>query len=366
MTTAEHLSAYDLILTTRSPLFIGSGKTCAKTDYIFDRYTETVRMINPEALFAWLFDRRLADRYERFILSGNPYLDRFLKECGIPDRELDGLCLYTVSAADALDDSHSLKEIHTFMRDAQNRAYIPGSSIKGALRTVILSGMVTKETRGVWPDDQNKFRRARQMQTLEGQYLNTLSLKKDRSGNNVNDPVNSILRGISVSDSEPIPDSAIILVGKIDANERGEYKKLPLCRECVRPGTELIFKLTVDHSVLPDCSAETLLQMIRAFDALYQKTYLSRFTPPRGAASVSYQNALILGGGAGYFSKTLTYPYLGVQEGMEFTKRIMMEQFRRHGHERDISKHGVSPHTMKYGMYRGQFYPYGLCEVRIE
>lgn len=366
MTKTEHLSVYDLVLTTRSPLFVGSGKTCAKTDYIFDRSAETVRMIDPEKLFAWLYSHRLADRYERFVLSGDQYLDRFLKDNRITDRELDELCLYTVSAADALDESHSLKELHTFMRDAQNRAYIPGSSIKGALRTVILSGMVAKETSGVWPDDPKKFQRARQMQTLEGQYLNTLSLKKDRKGSIANDPVNCILRGLSVSDSEPIPDTEIILVGKIDANERGEYKKLPLCRECVRPGAALKFRLTVDHSVLPEYSAETLLQMINEFDAFYQRTYLSRFISPRGAASVSYQNALILGGGAGYFSKTLTYPYLGVQEGMRYTEWIMTEQFRRHGHDKDISKHGVSPHTMKYGMYRGKLYPYGVCEVSIK
>ena len=43
----------------------------------------------------------------------------------------------------------------------------------------------------------------------------------------------------------------------------------------------------------------------------------------------------------------------------------MSEQFRRHGHDKDISKHGISPHMMKYGRYQGQLYPYGVCEVSI-
>lgn len=365
MTNIEHLSAFDLVLTARAPLFIGSGKTCAKTDYIFDQYSETVRMIDPEALFAWLLDRDLADRYERFILSGETDLAGFLTDCGITNQELDRLSLYTLSAADALDGAHSLKELRTFMRDAQNRAYIPGSSVKGALRTVILTGMVTKKTRGVWPDEPNKSRRAKQMQTLEGKYLNTLSLKKDRFGSIVNDPVNSILRGISISDSEPIPDSAIILAGKIDADETGAVHSLNLCRECVRPGTKIRFKLTVDRSVLPDCSPETLRQMIEKFDAFYQKTYLSRFTPPCGAVSASYQNALILGGGAGFFSKTLAYPYLGEKAGMRYTQEVMQKAFKAHYHETDIEEHGVSPHTMKYAKYQDQLYPYGVCEVSI-
>lgn len=204
------------------------------------------------------------------------------------------------------------------------------------------------------------------MQTLEGLYLNTLSLKRDRSGNTVNDPVNSILRGLSVSDSEPIPDSELILVGKIDANEKGEYKKLPLCRECIRPGVRLRFQLTLDHSVLPaGFTAESLMQMIRDFDTFYQRTYLSRFSPPRGAQGVAYQNALILGGGAGFFSKSLAYPYLGTPKGMQYTEKRMCEQFRKHKHEKDIAEHGVSPHTMKYGMVEGKLYPYGVCEVSI-
>ena len=366
MIKMDHLTVCDLILTTRSPLHIGSGNTCAKTDYLFDPRTETVSMINPDALLAWLYRGQLADRYERFVLSGDTRLFHFLKDCGITDRELDQLCLYRVNASDALDDSHSLKEIHTFIRDSRHQAYIPGSSVKGALRTVILSGLIAKEKKGRWPDATRKTESARQMQKLEGLYLDTLTLKKDKFGNVANDPVNSILRGLSISDSEPIPDENLILVGKNDVDEKGEYKKLPLCRECIRPGTELRFKMTMDHSALPKVfTAETLVQMIRDFDAFYQKTYLSRFKPPAGASPVSYQNSLILGGGSGFFSKSLAYPYLGTPEGMRYAEKRMSEQFRRHGHDKDISKHGISPHMMKYGRYQGQLYPYGVCEVSI-
>lgn len=366
MTRTEHLSVYDLILTTRSPLHIGSGNVIAKTEYLFDPRTETVTLINTEALLNWLYRMRLADSYESFVLSGDTRLYRFLRDHNITNRDLKDLGLYSVNAADALDDSHSLKEIHTFIRDSNYRAYIPGSSIKGAFRTVILAGMMTKNKIGSWPNDSSKSRNARQMQELEGQYLNILSLKKDRAGNRINDPVNSILRGLSISDSEPISDSNMILVGKIDVNEKGEYKKIPLCRECIRPDTTLRFKLTLDHSALPEeFTSESLIKLILAFDDFYDKTYLARFTPPSDASPISYLNAIILGGGAGFFAKSLAYPYLGIQNGMQYTERIMREQFRKHKHEQDISKHGISPHTMKYGKYRGELYPFGVCGVQI-
>ncbi len=366
MTRTEHLEVYDLIITTRSPLYIGSGNVCAKTDYLFDPRAEKVTMINTEALFAWLYKMRLVDSYEQFVLSGDTRLYRFLKDHGITNQDLKNVSLYNVNAADALDDSHSLKEIHTFIRDSGHRAYIPGSSVKGAFRTIILAGLMAEKKIGTWPNDSNRGRKARQMQDLEGLYLNTLTLKKDKTGKRVNDPVNSILRGLCISDSEPISDSDMILVGKIDVNESGEYKKLPLCRECIRPDTRLKFKLTLDHSTLPgDFTIESLMRWILAFDDYYEETYLARFDPPYDAASVSYRNAIILGGGAGFFAKTLTYPYLGVRDGMQYTESIMREQFRRHGHEKDISKHGVSPHTMKYGKYRGELYPIGVCGVQI-
>ena len=366
MTRIEHLSVCDLILTTRAPVFVGSGNKCAKTDYLFDPRTQTVSMIDPDALFAWLYRRKLADRYESFVLSGDTRLYAFLRDCRITNQELDELCLYRVNAADALDDNHSLKELHTFVRDSRHRAYVPGSSVKGALRTVLLAGLIAQEKKGAWPDAPKGNRRARQMQELEGEYLNTLALKRDRNGSIVNDPVNSILRGLSVSDSAPISDEDLILVGKVDVNEKGEYKKLPLCRECVRPGVELRFRLTLDHSALPDAfTAERIMRMINDFDAYYRKTCLARFVPPPNTHAVSYQDALILGGGAGFFAKSLAYPYLGTGEGMRYTESIMLEQFRKHGHDKDISTHGISPHTMKYGQYEGELYPYGICGVRL-
>ncbi len=368
MIRKEHLEIYDLTLTACSPLHIGSGNICAKTDYLFEPRSATVRMIDPDALFDFLYSRNLVEQYENFIFSGDTRMYRFLRDCRLSDRDISGLCLYQVDASDALDDSHSLKEIHTFMRDSSHRVYIPGSSVKGALRTALLACLMMKEKKGNWPNEtsRNKSRKARQMQTLEGEYLHTLSLKKDKNGQTANDPVNSILRGLSVSDSTTVSDEDMILVGKIDVNEKGESRKLPLCRECIRPGTTLHFKLTLDHSALPtDFDSERIMEYIRDFYRFYKRNYISRFTPPQNAVTLNTQNVLILGGGSGYFAKTLSYPYLGMEDGLRYTAEEMSTQFYRHGHDKDVTEHNVSPHMMKYGKYQGYLYPYGVCEVKI-
>lgn len=360
-----HLQVYELTLTTRSPLFIGSGKVCGKAEYVFDPRRSTVMMIDPDRFLPYLLEHRLLDSYEKFVFSGMTDMNGFFRSCSIPDEEVRALSYYTVNAADALDASHSLKEIHSFVRDAAHRVYVPGSSVKGALRTVLLEQMIEQERKGSWPRETIKAKNARLMQQLEGEYLNTLALKKDRSGSAVNDAVNSILRGIQISDSAPVPNNRMMLSGKTDVNSFGEEKKIPLCRECTVPGTEICFKLTIDRSVLKNgFTAETILAAVSGFDAYYNE-YMSGFPTPRSAAGVSYDGCLILGGGTGFFAKSLAYPYLGFDDGLTYTADTMKRSFRRHKHEDDAGSYGISPHTAKYGQYKGKLYPYGVCEVTL-
>ena len=181
----------------------------------------------------------------------------------------------------------------------------------------------------------------------------------------LDDAVNSILRGLSISDSLPVSDTCMILAGKTDADPNGQTHRINLCRECIRPGTKLHFKLTLDQSVLHQkITAEGLMRSIRTFDSFYEKTYLCHFTAPRHAAEVSYDNTLFLGGGVGFFSKTLTYPYLGEKDGLQAAINELNRSFRKHRHEEDRVD-GISPRTIKYALYEGELYPYGLCEVKL-
>lgn len=366
MIREEQLEIYDLTLTARAPVFIGSGKNYVKKEYIFldpqrlRVQRAQVLLMDESKFFALLLRRGLVDKYERFMLSSKTDLYRFLTDdCGLKFGEISDVSRYRIGVSDALDSEHSLKEIKAFVRDAHGRAYVPGSSLKGALRTVLLTDMILRE---------NKPRPApRDMRRgfPEGDYLHTLALKKDRNGRILDDAVNSVMRGFSISDSLPVDDSAMILSGKIDADTRGETQRINICRECVKPGTELKFKLTLDRSVLKDkITAESLMRSINKFDRFYEEKYLRHFTAPYRAADISYENSIILGGGTGFFSKSLLYPAHGEKEGLRLTSETLSRSFRAHRHERDIDL-GISPRMVKYGSYGGQLYPYGLCGVSI-
>ena len=73
----------------------------------------------------------------------------------------------------------------------------------------------------------------------------------------------------------------------------------------------------------------------------------------------------MLGGGVGFFSKSLAYPYLGEEKGLQWTSRRLSLAFRNHHHERDVEL-GISPRTLKYGRYRQRLHAYGACEVTIQ
>ena len=360
------LEVFDLTLTAKAPVFVGSGKSYVKKEYVFltPRFArvscDEVMLLDETKFFHLLLERKLEDKYTQFMLGAQTDLYRFLTaECCLSLNDIRAVSRYSIAAADALDAEHSLKEINAFVRGADGRVYVPGSSVKGALRTAILTDWILSDNspHSAFGDTRKGF--------PEGTYLHTLKLKKDRNGAVLDDAVNSILRGLSISDSLPVSDTCMILAGKIDADPDGQTHRINLCRECIRPGTALHFKLTLDQSVLHQkITAEGLMRSIRTFDSFYEKAYLRHFTVPRHAAEVSYDNTLFLGGGVGFFSKTLTYPYLGEKDGLQAAINELNRSFRKHRHEEDRAD-GISPRTTKYALYEGELYPYGLCEVKL-
>ena len=352
---------FDLILTAWSPLFVGNGHSYTKKEYMHDIRSGKVSFFDAQKFFSFLVERNLVEKYTQFMLSGQSSLWEFLtRDCRIPDTDLKPLTLYQVAVGDALDASHSLKEIHAFQRDTYGRAYVPGSSVKGALRTAWLLNAVLDDTTA-----KHTLPSGRKAAFPEEDYVNLLRLSQKRRS----DAVNSIFRGIQISDSQPIPDERMMLTGKFDANMQGGFPPnskhgVPLCRECVAPSTHIRFRLTLDQSILKGrITKETLEHAIQRYDAYYQQTYGRKFTPPTGSVSLPRQPYLILGGGAGFFSKSLAYPYLGEELGLRWTaKQMKMSHGSKHDHD---VENGISPHTMKYARFNGRFYPYGYCGVSI-
>lgn len=355
MIAQDHLQVYTLTLTARGLVHIGNGQKTPRKEYIFDPNRNMVSFLNEQAFFDLLIRENLVDLFESFCLSNSGDLYSFLyRTCRLKPEQVDPAVMYQLSVGDALDENHSLRDINRFMRDAQGRAYVPGSSVKGALRTALLYRLISREDPST---HQLTFRGI-----PEDQYLHTLKLQPMRPA----DAVNSLMRGLLVSDSEPIPHQSLVLSRKLDGFLSGQLHPIPLCRECIAPGAILRFRLTLDQSVLKgQITAQTLLEAISAFAAYNRQQLESAFARPDGFIVPKTENMLYLGGGAGFFTKTLVYPYVGKRTGLNWTSDQLGRAFRAHRHTEKDPQAGISPRTLKYGQYREKPYAFGPCEVNL-
>ena len=355
-----HLQVFDLALETRSPVFIGCGKSYTKKEYLFDSKRNMVSFLDERAMFTYLAEHNLADAYERYILGsvGRNLQDFLLNICQIPKLQIRAWTRCQIYAGDALDDNHSLKEIQRFIRNGRNQVYMPGSSIKGALRTALLKAMLLRNPPRN-PDTKLPFDR---YSSFEDRYFHTLALRNEKNqaiptGN----PLNSLLRGVKVSDSLPIGDDKMCLTRKIDEFTDNTCNTINICRECLKPGTTIRAVLTLDQSILQGrITKDTIAQAIAEASAHYQEAVIRHY--PQSANGMN-SRTILLGGGVGFQSKTVTDPYYG-GKAMEVTMDVLKKAFPKHHHERD-NQDGISPRALKQTDFNNAAYSYGVCEVTI-
>lgn len=355
-----HLEIYELILDVKSPVFIGCGRSYTKKEYVFDPQSKTAAFPDEQRMFTYLAEHGLADAYEDYMVRGmgHDLRDFLLNYAKVPQAQINDWTRCRIDAGDALDEGHSLKEILRFVRDGQNRIYVPGSSIKGALRTILLSAML-KETPPVNPDPNLPFDRR---SNIEADYFHTLHLKKDRNQMpDTRNVLNSMLQGLRISDSLPIPDSSLCLAAKIDTLDDGEQNRINICRECIRPGTRIYCTMTLDRTMLQNQLTQAYIeQAITVFSAHYQDTVCRHYP---GAKQMMNEKTILLGGGVGFQSKTVTSLYYG-NDALKVTVNIMKQKFPHHNHGKDLSK-GFSPRALKQTRYHGETCPFGVCEATI-
>lgn len=340
-----------------------------KKDYVYDRQAKKVRIIDESKLFALLLRHGLVDAYEHFILQQeSSSLGDFLRDCKISGKEMNAISLYTVSVGDALTESRALTKIQAFIKNKHHRAYIPGSSLKGALRTVILHELMDQ--------DQNKQERELifldekgNLKINEAKYLNTLQYNTEKA----EDEINSIMRTIAVSDSSTASNHEMILARKDDLSVVGNQNTLNLVRECIAPGVTLHATLTVDtlisrHTAVSNgqkIDGAWIANAIKNYSNYYNQSYLRHFKNPKVSIPDLDSDCIVLGGGSGYFGKNLMYTILGKEKGLQRVSGIMKKNFSGHHHEED-EYIGISPHMLKCGTVNGRLMHYGICRIAVK
>lgn len=387
-------------LTCIAPVHTGSGEKRRAFEYLYDGRKNEVAFPDASKWIALLAQHGLMDDFALAIERG-AFRERSLREWllreGVKEGTLRSIVLRraaTPSLVTAERGRKSLNDIVCQTTLADGRPYIPGSTIKGALRTGLLYDAIRRDPlrfRPLWGRIRTETGNLRDRKKawerivaeLEQAVLHTLALPGTKPG----DAVSSALRGLRVSDAVGTGSADTVVLQKVDtttkrSKEGKNESRLPLFRECIPTGRTLRFSITADLTMLGTCGITSLTQVTQALHAYTadglrrQKQAIlpmnPRFYQPLFEEAETAD--LLLGGGTGFLAKTLVYALADSdEEAREFIAAYLDEQFavrdRRTGRYEPTHKHKqfdrtLSPRTLKRAVMGQDDWIMGLCALR--
>ncbi len=365
------LQSYQGIVTAVSPIHIGNGMTYNKKEFILLQAKRPLVIIpDMRKLYAHICSLGYSADFEDFMLdSEQKDLSSWLKAHKVTKDFYRTVGAYSLSN---LDSNVKLNEINSFIKDGgTGLPYIPGSSIKGMLRTCLMIWEIAKNRKSTIIPQINSMAEAlpradknylrNEIKNIESQIFNTLARNKKK----YEDMVNSCLAGLIVGDSKCFDYKQLTLAQVSSLNLNGQDKKLNVFKECIIPGTRIDFTLTLDRSLCP-YSIEDIKESID-FSA---KLVFSRFYTKFKVMPINSSGIFWLGGNTGFSSKTILQALFDEKEAINKTDAVFKHTlgqkiYKMHGHNRDVQI-GIAPHSCRCCSYFGKLYDVGRCRVEFK
>lgn len=364
-----------------SPVFVGSGEKFKKSEYIYDKRAGEVHFLDESGWIRFLGRHGIMEDFSNALLANPFHLNLF----GYLSHQ-DRLCRQYGSIGNIM---HAMKQeeailrtepylgnrdkgpgdIAGFVLDARGNPYIPGSSLKGAFRTAILAHHIL-QNRGAYSKDWENIRRAAGNKRDMGKAMDNLereaAIPLDKNGKR--DMVKSHFRGLTVSDASLV-NGGLCVVPKTDLGlHTFRTHEVSLFRETLKADSTLEFTLGLDD----DASAmghfgihnfkdfvDVLREFVKFQYEILKKPFESFATEELHDIKGAKNADLVLGGGAGYISKTLVYALAPNKEDAVYVVRKLMENMFKRGHHGKDTE--ISPHALKLAEVDGRNYLMGLC-----
>lgn len=348
-----------------TPIFIGGNesKNLKKLDYIYE--DNKINIINQEKLLNYLEDKKLYDSFFKLLKSGSKKfsISDFFRENNLIDYRTR---IYKESIDITGYNKNTVNEINRFVSDGYSKKYIPGSSLKG---------MIVNAIKCKYMNDHNfEMRGLRELDQLRGRDFDRELSSKSRDIEKILiDEDNKLAQYIQVSDSKVIDDKSTFFGVKEDLVLKAKEVKInsiSLCREYLKPGIKVQFSIKVQYDKLNKLGIYSFEDIVKALefktnDVIKMQSKIVE-SAQKCNIKVRYSNNndtpnAILGGGAGYFSKSALY---NSSKDKQMIYRLVAKQLDnkfRHSHlKNDIF---VSPRTVKLSSYNNVKYVVGMCKV---
>ena len=320
------MKIFNCSLTVLSPLHIGGSASEANTmEFYYDRKQKYLYHVSEKKIAAAFKGGGLTEDFLNFMNSGEGSLEDYLVITPYIPRE----SIREMLGGRKISLKTQVGRIKTFRPLLQDplskRPYIPGSSIKGALRTVALLMLLDRDAyshkeieRAV---ERSKFKdRQRVGKSMVRRLLETAELEHTKSG-----PHRDWLRSLKVSDAfceDPEPSSIReVKVVSLNKNGKGYHwgaKGNSIFIETIDPGTTFYFTMEIDRGLLDMMGRfrKPLFDPEELFDNTIIKKYVSepeqRFWKQCELPSIQAKEqqrfggtCLKLGWGSGYLNTTI-------------------------------------------------------------
>ena len=374
---------YSLTVKTLAPVHIASGRKINKLEYVYSKDSKTVYVMDMIKLSDHFVKRKLMDVFIDRIQKGDKTfsLSSFLNEKAVTENEYRQFAAYSYRN-DNISASPNQMEIQGFIKDAYGFPYIPGSSIKGALRTAIAYDEIMAHhekylqiSRNIASDINNSKRLNTDSIELETKIFHTLKRKKKKeNGKEIvlhKDILNDCMAGFLISDSRPVPKESLILGEKTDLQINGDTHTINILRECIRPETEIIFDVVIDDELFK-FSAENISDSLKYFYEDYNSVFRSIFIDEAGGAVYEPEKGknseyIYLGGGTGFPLKSVMYSlFEDSEEAAKIISKMLDKSFSSADHKSFTEKEGISPQVLKCTRYQDKLYEMGRCEISFK
>jgi CRISPR-associated protein Csm5 len=377
-------------LTVVSPVFIGGGESLNKSQYVLQEDQNQVGLIDEEKLADFIMRQGKWDDFVQAMGKAGFDLRRFLQSYQLSDAVAQ-LCRYTIPCP---ANTTKLNDINPFIKNHLYQPYIPGSSLKGALRTALAFALIKRDefaeakksiwdkavkrlqlmdadNQGITDESQKRDNRKRawsEVGNIIGREIDMifrkLAFKLDQNNEIGNDAVNDCLRGLVISDSRPLPPDALRLLQKNDAIIATDIvnNAIPTFRECLVPGSVTEMMITLDFDFLKYLGIQSWRDICAMLE--FQKDFLLswRNQAKQELAALPGGTLLALGGGVGFQAKSLFYAFApDDNEARLMVSQWLDHAFRDHRHlELDTE---VSPRTIKLAGWQDTWYDMGWVKL---
>ncbi len=377
----DFIDSREYRLTCISPVHIGSGETFKAFEYLYDRKNKKVGFIQEEKWQKMLLRHNLLQDFLALLKntkSGYANLLDWLRRHNVPEKEIwDTVKRTALNKSDVSDSKNTLNDICVASSLADGSLYIPGSSIKGALRTGILYSILQRKNLGEQlagkisyiMENGNIKKELSNLATKEEKHL--LTCRRPVEGKD--DVLLKVLSGLVVGDAHLLKPANSVILQKVDVStgtaKNGYHMSehpISLFRECIPAGAEFSLRISLDKKLLSYCklgSLQEILAYCREYLqqglALQQQVFGAFY---KGAFKEAQQADFSLGGGTGFLQKSIWYSLFSDERQAEwYLKQLLDCSFRKHDHRHQDRK--ISPRTLKLAVTGSQKQIMGLCRM---